>query len=150
MPLLDRTAPVTVAIVLALAPLTVRGLAVDSVGGGHLLGRCPTTNGRDHVIGHNLRIAPAPVTFALALGEIGTTLGMTSRGFLIVTDHVGSVRNSLLTWEVVVTVGGQAISLVVLVTPRCPADDLLPPLTVRSQRREDGEPDVSGRRVWRR
>ena len=29
-------------------------------------------------------------------------------------------------------------------------DDLLPPLTVHGQRREDGEPDVSSRRVWRR
>ena len=37
-----------------------------------------------------------------------------------------------------------AISLVGLV------DDPLPPLTVRGQRREDGEPDVSSRRVWRR
>ena len=37
-----------------------------------------------------------------------------------------------------------AISLVIL------KDDPLPPLTVRGQRREDGEPDVSGRRVWSR
>ena len=33
---------------------------------------------------------------------------------------------------------------------RGPVDDLLPPLTVRGQRRGDGEPDVSSRRVWRR
>ena len=39
---------------------------------------------------------------------------------------------------------GHAISLVVLV------DDFLPPLTVRGQRRKDGEPDESSRRVWRR
>ena len=45
---------------------------------------------------------------------------------------------------------GHAISLVVLVTARGLVDDPLPPLTVRGQRREDGEPDVSGRRVWRR
>ena len=43
---------------------------------------------------------------------------------------------------------GHAISLVVLVTTRDLVDDLLP-LTVRGQRREDDEPDVSGRRVWR-
>ena len=44
----------------------------------------------------------------------------------------------------------QAIFLVVLVTARGLVDDHLPPLTVRGQRREDGEPDVSSRRVWRR
>ena len=45
---------------------------------------------------------------------------------------------------------GHAISLVVFVTACGLVDDPLPPLTVRCQRREDGEPDVSGRRVWRR
>ena len=79
-----------------------------------------------------------------------TALGVTGRGLLTATDHVGSVRDPLLAGEVVVTVRGQAISLVVLVTARCPVDDLLPPLTVRGQRGEDGEPDISGRRVWRR
>ena len=117
-------------------------------------------NGRD-VIGRDLRITPAPFAFALALGETGlypwidtvlaeTTLGVTGRGLLAATDHVYSVRNPLFAAEVVMTVRGQAISLVVLVTARSPVDDLLPPLTVRGQRREDGEPDVSGRRVWRR
>ena len=43
-----------------------------------------------------------------------------------------------------------AIFLVVLSTARGLVDDHLPPLTVRCQRREDGEPDVSSRRVWRR
>ena len=74
---------------------------------------------------------------------------MTGCGLLTATDHVGSVRDPLLAGEVIVTVRGQAISLVVLVTARCLADDLLFPLTVRGQRREDGEPDMSGRRVWR-
>ena len=107
-----------------------------------LLGRCPTANGRD------LRITPVHVACALALGETGldpridtglakTALGVTGRGLLTATDHVGSARVPLLAGEVVVTARGQAISLVVL----------LPPLTVRGQRREDGEPDVSSRRV---
>ena len=39
---------------------------------------------------------------------------------------------------------GHTISLVILV------DDFLPPLTVRGQRRKDGKPDESSRRVWRR
>ena len=45
---------------------------------------------------------------------------------------------------------GHAILLVVLVTAHGRVDDHLPLLTVRDQRREDGEPDVSSRRVWRR
>ena len=45
---------------------------------------------------------------------------------------------------------GHAISLVVFVTARSLMDDFLPPLTVRGQRRKDGEPDESSRRVWRR
>ena len=88
---------------------------------------------------------------------------MTGRGPLTATDRVNSVRNPLLAGEVVVTVCGHAIPLVILVTVCGHAiplvilvtacglvDDLLPPLTVRGQRREDGEPDLSNRRVWRR
>ena len=96
----------------------------------------------------DLRIAPAPVAFALTLGE--TALGVTGHGLLTATDHVGSVHVPLLAGKVIVTARGQAISLVILVTARGHADDLLPPLTIRGQRREDGEPDMSGRRVWRR
>ena len=100
------------------------------------------------MIGRDLRIAPALVAFALALWETG--LGVTGRGLLTATTRVGSVSDPMLAGEVVVTVCDLAIPLVVLVTTRSPSDDLLPPLTVRSQRREDGEPDLSGRRVWRR
>ena len=96
-------------------------------------------NGRD-VIGLDLRSAPDPVAFALALGE--TALDVTDRGLLTATDPVDSVRDPLLAGEVVVTIRGHAIPLVVLVTARGPVDDLLPPLTVRGQRREGGEPDV--------
>ena len=82
---------------------------------------------------HDLRITPTPGACALALGETGLDPWIdTGRGILTATDPVDSVRVPLL---------AVAISLVVLV------DDLLPPLTVRGQRREDGEPEVSGRRV---
>ena len=76
---LGRTALVTVAVVLALAPLTVRGQAVESVGGSHRLGRCLP--------------ASAP-----ALGETGlnpridTALDVTGRGLLTATNHGDSVR----------------------------------------------------------
>ena len=66
---LGRTALVTVATILALASLTVRGQEVESVGGGHPLGRCPPTSGCD------LRIAPAHGACALALGRLVSILG---------------------------------------------------------------------------
>ena len=88
---LGRTALVTVAVVLALAPLTVRGQAIESVEGGHPLGR-------------DLRIAPA-----LILGETGldpridTGLAETALGLLTASDHGDSVRVPLLAWELAVT-----------------------------------------------
>ena len=78
-----------------LAPLTVRGQAVVSVGGGHLLGRCPAVSGR------YLRIAPALGACALALGE--TALGVTVRGLLTATEHVDSMRVPPLAGELAVT-----------------------------------------------
>ena len=98
---LGRTALVTVAVILALALLTVRGQEVESVGGGHPLGLCPPVSGRD------LRIAPAPGTCALALGETGldpridagTVLGVTGRGLLTATGHVDSMRVTPLAGE---------------------------------------------------
>ena len=81
---LGRIALVTVAVVLALAPLTVR---------------CPPASGRD------LRTAPTLGTCALALalgetgldpridtGLAGTALDVTGRGLLTATDHSDSVR----------------------------------------------------------
>ena len=98
---------------------------------------------------------------SLSLGETGldpridtglaeTALGVTGRGLLTTTDHVGSARVPLFAGEVVVTAHCQAISLIVLVTASGLVDGLLLPLTVRGQRKEDGEPNVSSRRVWRR
>ena len=93
---LGWTALVTVAVALAL--LTVRGQEVESVEGGHPLGRCPPASGRD------LRIAPA-----LILGETGldpridTGLAVTGRGLLTANDHVDSVRVPPLAGELAVT-----------------------------------------------
>ena len=105
---LGRTALVTVAVVLALVPLTVRDQAVESVEGGHPLGRCPPTSSRD------LQIAPALSTCALVLGETGldpridtglaeTVLDVTGRGLLTATDRVDSVRVPPLPGELAVT-----------------------------------------------
>ena len=70
---------------------------------------------------------------------------MTGRGLLTATNRVDSVRVPSLAGELTVTARSHAISLVVLVTARGLVDDSLPPLTIRGQRRKDGEPDV-----WRR
>ena len=96
---LGRTALVTVAVVLTLAPLTVRGQEVESVGGGHPLGCCPPASVRD------LRIAPAPGACALAeTGLPGTALGVTATG------HVDSVRIPPLAGELAVTLSPSSFS----------------------------------------
>ena len=86
---------------------------VESVGGGPRLGRCPPPSCRG-AIGRGLWTAPGRVAFALALGEAGhdpwidtglaeSAFDMTDRGLLTDTDHVDSVRDPLLTGEVIVT-----------------------------------------------
>ena len=74
---------------------------------------------------------------------------MIGRGLQTASDRVDSVRDPLLAGEVVVTVRGHAVPLAALVTARGHVCDLLLPLTARDQRREDSEPDVRCRRVWR-
>ena len=91
---LGRTVLVTVAVVLA--PLTVRGQEVGSVGGGHPLGRCPPASGCA-VSGRDLQIAPAPGACALALGETGlnpridTGLAGTTLGSVRVPPFAGEL-----------------------------------------------------------
>ena len=159
-PVLGRTALAIAPVVLALTLLTALGQAVESVGSGSCLDRCPPANGRD-VIGLGLRTTPDRVAFALGLGEIGcdpriatslaaTALDVTGRVLRTAADHVDSSRYPLLVGEVVVTVRGRAIPLAALVTARGHACGLFPPLTAQYQRRVDDEPDVSDRRVWRR
>ena len=103
-----RTALVTVAVVLTLAPLPVRGQEVESVKGGHLLGRCPPVSGRV-ACGRDFQIAPALNACALVLGETGldsridTGLAVTGRGLLTATDHVDSVSVPPLAGELMVT-----------------------------------------------
>ena len=102
-----RTALVTVVVVLALAPLPVRGQEVESVEGGHLLGRCPLAC-FCVACGHDLRIAPALDAYALVLGE--TALAVTSHGLLTATDHIDSVLVPPLAGELAVTRSPASIS----------------------------------------
>ena len=91
---LGRTALVTMAVALGLTPIPVRGQEVESVEGGHPLGRCPPASGRD------LRIAPALGACALVLGETGLDPRIdTGRGLLTATDRIDSVRFPQLVGE---------------------------------------------------
>ena len=84
----NRRALVTVAVVLALAPLPVRCQEVESVGGGHLLGLCPPASGRDRRID---------------TGLAETAFGVTGRGLLTATDRVVSLRVPPLVGRLAVT-----------------------------------------------
>ena len=75
---------------------------------------------------------------------------MPGRGLLTATGRADSVRVPLLAGEVPMTVRGHAIPLAALVTARGHVRSLPPPLTARGHGREDDEPDVSNRSVWRR
>ena len=160
-PALGRAAPVAGLGDLALAPLPARGQAVESVVAGTRLGRCPPACGRG-VTGCGLLTAIGRVAFALArcLGEIGrglrtaTTLvgialGVTGHDLRIATGLGGSVCDPLVVGEVTVTARDHVIPLAALVTARGHGSSRFFPLTVRGQRREADEPDVSNGRVGR-
>ena len=116
-----RTALVTVAVVLALSPLPVRGQEVESVEGGRLLGRCPPASGRD------LRINTGLAKIAI---------GVTSCGLRTATNHVGSVRVPLLVGELVITARGHTISSAPGAVPGVPGSQ---------QRREASRSGMSSR-----
>ena len=145
-----RVVLVTLAVILDLSPLPVRGLGVESARGGHRRGRyLPEC---DHLeIGRGLLTSTV-------LGETGldplidtslakTALGVTGRVLRTATDHVVSVRVPQLVEKVGVTGRGHTIPLVALVTARGHAIDDLPPLTARGLGRKDDEPDEISRRV---
>ena len=97
-----RVVLVTVAVVLALAPLPVRGQKVESVEGGHRRGHSLPMCGCVKV-GRGLLTAIALGVYALLLGETGLAeiaLGVTGRGLLTTTGHVVSVCVPQLTGEV--------------------------------------------------
>ena len=61
----------TVAVALVLAPLPVRGQEVESVGGGHPLGRCPPASSRVAIFG-SLPLSTRALSF---LGRPASILG---------------------------------------------------------------------------
>ena len=149
-PTLGRAAPVAGLGDLALAPLPARGQAVESVIAGTRLGRCPPACGRG-VTDRSFLTAIGRVAFALAqcLSEISRGPRTTTALVGIATGPGGSVRDPLLVGEVAVTARGHAIPLSALVTARGHWCGRLFPLTVRCQRIEAGESDVSNGTVGR-
>ena len=96
------------AVVLALAPLPVRGQEVESVEGGH---RC----GRSLPVCVRVVIGRGPLTATSLDPRIDTglaeiALDVTSRGLLTATNHVVSVRVPQLAGEVAVTRSPASIS----------------------------------------
>ena len=134
---LGRTALVTVAVVLALAPLPVRSQAVEGVGGVYLFGLSSREQSRSSDRSHSWCVRSG------------------SRGDRFRRDRSWSSdcyqsRRQRARSPAHREARGHTILHVALVTARGLVGDHLPPLTVRGLQREDGEPDVSDRRVWRR
>ena len=146
-----------VAVVLALAPLPVRGQEVDSVDSGHRpLGSLlvPARAG----CGRGLLTATARGVGALGLDVTGldpridtghtvTACGMTGGGLLTAAGRAISVRVSLSAGEIGVTASGRTLSRIARVTARGQAGDYLALLPACGRRRQDGWPDEKPGRV---
>ena len=138
----ERVARVDVAVVVALAPLPVRGQEVESVVGGRRLRR--------------FLLVPAHGVKALGLdprvdtSHAVTALGVTGRSLLTATGRAGSVRVPLPAGEDGVTARGRPLSRIARVTARGQTGDYPPPLPACGLRRRDGWPDEKPRRVLRR
>ena len=148
----EVVARVDVAVVLALAPLPVRGQEVESVDAGHRPRRSLLVPAR------GLLTATARGVEAFGLDVTGldpridaghavTALGVTGRGLLTTTGHAVSVRVPLPAGEISVTACGHPLSRIARVTARGQADDYLAPLPACGRRRQDGWPDEKPRRV---
>ena len=143
---------VDVAVVLALAPLPVRGQEVESVDSGHRpLGSLlvPARAG----CGRGLLTATARGVGALGLdpridtGHTVTACGVTGGGLLTAPGRAISVRVSLPAGEIGMTASGRTLSRIARVTARGHAGDYLALLPACGWRRQDGWPDEKPRRV---
>ena len=148
----EGVALVDVAVVLALAPLPVRGQEVESVDAGHRPRRSLLVPAHAES-GRGLLTATARGVEALGLdpridtGHAVTALGVTGRGRLTATGRAVSVRVPLPAGEIGVTARGHTLSRIARVTARGQAGDYLAPLPACGRRRQDGWPDEKPRRV---
>ena len=154
-----RLALVDVAVALALAPLTVRSLAVVSVGGGHrprhaLLVVAHAVSGRGLLTAAALGVgALSRVVTGLdpriGIGHAVTALGVSGRGRLTATSPAVSVRVPLPVGGSGAVVHDRKLSRIARVTTRGQACDYLLLLLACGPWKQDGWPDVGPRRVWR-
>ena len=153
----EGVALVDVAVVLALAPLPVRGQEVESVDVGHrplaslLLpahagsGCCLLTAAARGVEALGLDVTCLDPQIDTSHAE--TTLGVTGCGLLIAPGRAVSVRDSLPAGEIGVAASGRTLSRIARVTARGHAGDYLALLPACGRRRQDGWPDVKPGRV---
>ena len=157
-----RLALVDVAVALALTPtpLTVRGSAVVSVGGGHrprhaLLVVAHAVSGRGLLTATALsvdalgRVVPGLDPW-IDIGHAVTALGVSGRGLLTAPAPAVSVRVPLPVGECGAVVRDRTLSRIARVTARGQACDYLLLLPACGPWKRDGWPDVGPRRVWRR
>ena len=151
-----RVARVDVAVVLALAPLPVRGQEGESVDVGHRPRRSLLLPARA-VSSRGLRNATARGVTALGLdvtdldpridiGHAVTAFGGTGRGLSTAIGHAVSIRVPLPAGESAVNARVRPPSRIA----RGLASNYLAPLAACRRRRQDGWPDEKPRRVWRR
>ena len=134
---LERVARVDVAVVVALAPLPVRGQEVESVDAGHRPHRsllvAATARGVEA-----LGLDVTDLDPRINIGRAVTALDMIGHGLRTATDRAVSVRVPLLAGEGGVTARSRPLSRIARVTARGQACDYLAPLHACVQRRQDG------------
>ena len=149
----ERVARVDVAVVLALAPLPVRGQEVESVDSGHRPRRSLLVHARAES-GRGLLTATARGVEALGLDVTGldpridtghtvTALDVSGCGRLTATGCAVSIRILLPAGVRGVTARGHPLSQIA----RGQAGDYLAPLPACGRRSQDGGPDEKPRRV---
>ena len=135
---------VDVAVVLALAPLSVRGQEVESVDSGHRPLGSLTATARGVVA---LGLDVTGLDPRIDTGHTVTACGVTGGGLLTAPGRAISVRVSLPAGEIGVTARGRTFSRIARVTARGQAGDYLALLPACGRRRQDGWPDEKPRRV---
>ena len=153
-----RLALVDVAVALALSPLTVRGLAVVSVGDGRrplhaLLVDAHAVSGRGLLtaaalsVGALGRVVPG-LDPRIDIGHAVTSLGVRGRGLLAAAAPAVSVRVSLPVGGCGAFVRDRTLSRIARLTARGLACDYLLLLPACGPWKQAGWPDVGHRRVW--
>ena len=140
----EGVALVDVAVVLALAPLPVRGQEVESVDAGHRPRRALLVPARGV---EALGLDVTGLDPRIDTGHAVTALGVNGRGLLTSTGRAVSVRVPLPAGEIGVAARGHMLSRIACVTARGQAGYYLAPLPASGRRRQDGWPDEKPRRV---